>query len=489
MPPKIDLAREIKTKGYYMKGVYYPPRRKRTWLKALLAVFIFIMAGLFAFSWQVYSSYQKNSLPQKNAHRLIQNFGDSLKTLLVLSGISQPPSRWLKGEKQGRINILLLGIGGKGHDGPYLSDTIMVASIDPVKKRIALLSIPRDLYVPIAGYGWHKINHANAFGEAFHPGTGGELASKTVSKILGIPIDYYIRVDFSGFKDIINDIGGVKIYVDRSFTDHLYPTPNHGYQTISFKKGWQLMDGKRALEYARSRHGNNGENSDFARAARQQKILLAVKKKLASYHFWLSPGAIGKVLADLNNHIATNLKPWEIIRLAKIVKSCDLHHIYHTVLTNGPAGQLYATNIDGTYALLPKGNNFNLLKNIAQNIFTYAANHSSPHPPTVIIENGTNLPGLAARSAQMLKEDGFQIVKIGNAPRQQGETYNRTIIYSLNHNRPNALKFLKNKFNAVVSLSVPEWLTSNLTNGTEINLEKNTSSSADFIIILGNNAI
>ncbi len=410
-----------------------------------------------------------------------------------MGGLRRGANRKLKGEDQDRINILLLGVGGSGHEGPELSDTIIIGSLEPSSKKISLISVPRDLYVPIKKYGWKKINHANAYGEMEKKGYGGKLASQTIEKIFDIPIHYYVKIDFNGFKQIINDVGGIKIYVDNAFSDNQYPDDNFGYEPVSFKKGWQTMDGDRALKYARSRHGNNNEGSDFSRSKRQQKILLALKEKMSGFSFWSNPKKIGRVIASLKNHIDTNMEPWEILNLGKIIKKSDLKKINHIVLTTGDSGQLYATNINGAYVLLPKGNDFTILKTIARNAFDFGtvagAVEKKKLPPSIDVRNGTKISGLAARTAQMLKQYGFKITKIGNADTNK-KIYSKTIIYDLSGNKyPEQLNFLKNKFNATVRLSVPDWLMSKSFNKTEITLEKTPiKSSADFIIILGKNA-
>src|SRR3989344_4788174 len=193
-------------------------------------------------------------------------------------GFIQSGDKKLVGENEDRINILLIGIGGEGHEGGLLADTIILANIKPSTKEVALLSVPRDLTVNIPGYGDRKINNANAFGEMDDlPGGGGMFTARILSNILNTSIPYYIRVDFSGFKKIVDEAGSVNINVEKSFTDYEYPTIDFGYQTISFKQGNQKMDGDKALKYTRSRHGNNGEGSDFARSRRQQKVILALK--------------------------------------------------------------------------------------------------------------------------------------------------------------------------------------------------------------------
>src|SRR3990167_1741578 len=169
-------------------------------------------------------------------------------------GFIQSGDKKLVGENEDRVNILLIGIG---HEGGLLADTIILANIKPSTKEVALLSIPRDLTVNIPGYGDRKINNANAFGETDNlPGGGGMFTARILSNVLNTSIPYYVRVDFSGFKKLVDDAGGVNIDVDKSFTDYEYPTTNFGYQTISFKQGPQKMDGDKALKYTRSRHGN-----------------------------------------------------------------------------------------------------------------------------------------------------------------------------------------------------------------------------------------
>src|SRR5206468_1389531 len=177
-----------------------------------------------------------------------------------------------------RINILLLGID-KRDDEPIAgtrSDTIMLASIDPLTKSAALVSFPRDLWVTIPGCtssagcegGRQRINVAHAVG-------GPDLTRQTITSDFGVPIDFYARVDFRGFEQLIDAVGGVVVDVDWPVKDDEYPTADYGYQRIYFGPGPQLMDGTTALEYARSRHGM----SDFARAARQQKVIVSLRNR------------------------------------------------------------------------------------------------------------------------------------------------------------------------------------------------------------------
>ncbi len=362
------------------------------------------------------------------------------------------PDRQLAGEAEDRINVLVLGMGGDGHEGPLLTDTIMVASIRPSDRKVALLSIPRDLLVPLSDYGWRKINAANAFGELNAPGRGADFSRTALEGLLGLDIPYYIRLDFSGFEKIVDDVGGIDVYVDRNFTDVSYPTNDYGYRTVSFKKGWQHMSGDDALEYVRSRHGNNGEGSDFARAQRQQKVLAALKDKMFSFNTLRNPSKISNLLAELQSNVSTNLQVGEILRLAKMGQGIDPADVIHKVIDDGPKSPLTSTMLNGAYVLVPRNDDWGRLRQVADGIFLAATDVASvtppPEPPAektrVEIQNGTGQAGLAREAAAKLANIGFVVVKIGNAA---SFSYRRTTIYDLTGGRKDdQLEELKKAF-------------------------------------------
>src|SRR5919202_2321408 len=187
-------------------------------------------------------------------------------------GSSAVTQRLARGE---RINVLLLGLGGTGHSGAFLTDTLQVMSFDPRSGTVTLISVPRDLYVqipPFKGRGgyWGKINEAYMVGAgapnrdatdapyAVHA-AGGRLVSQVVAQVLGLPIDYWVSLDFVGFRQFVDALGGVDVDVERSFTDKHYPANDNAdidarSITIHFDGGCQHMDGARALIYARSRY-------------------------------------------------------------------------------------------------------------------------------------------------------------------------------------------------------------------------------------------
>ncbi|MBI2989850.1 MAG: LCP family protein [Candidatus Magasanikbacteria bacterium] len=331
----------------------------------------------------------------------------------------------LEGQKDDQINILLLGMGGPGHDGPFLSDTIIIASLKPSSKQIALVSVPRDLGVNIPGYGFTKINHANAYGENQKKDWGGAYAAEIIADTLDIEIPYYVRIDFKAFEEIIDEIDGVTVEVERSFTDALYPAPDDEYQTLYFKSGVQTMNGSTALKFARSRHGNNGEGSDFARAKRQQKILLALKEKLLSFGTLANPVRIKRVMDSLERHVTTNMEFPEILSFIKLAREFNTKNITSLVLDNSENGFLRESiSLEGVYLLEPKTGSFEQIHEAITHIFDkeYVATDTSPAQKepkqgdaNVEIINATWRAGLAARVRKRLSDKNFIISSIGNA--------------------------------------------------------------------------
>ncbi len=358
------------------------------------------------------------------------------KTLQIFNSLGHfalNADKRVKGEKEDRINILLLGIGGEGHEGGQLTDTIVVMSIKPSTHRAALISVPRDLLVNIPGYGLRKINNANAFGEQDEHGKGPDLTREVIGDALKLPIHYYVRVDFQAFEEIVDTLGGLSVMVDNSFTDYQYPTKDKKYQVISFEAGPQIMNGERAIKFGRSRHsGMNNEGSDFARSKRQQKLLVAFKEKILSAELLLKPQKISDIINALQTHIVTDFQSWEMVKLATLAKDIDQRTITNVVLDDGLNGFLYPENVEGAYVLRPRGGSFDAIAEKVAGVFNNPQGASdatiAPRKARVIVKNGTTAAGLAGRTAETLKGRGFTILSFGNASKQDRE---KTAIYDL----------------------------------------------------------
>ena len=402
----------------------------------------------------------------------------------------------LTGADDDRINLLLLGVGGAGHAGPELTDTIIFSSFQPSTSDVAMLSIPRDLAVPIPGYGYRKINNVNAYGELEEKGQGPVWASEIIGDLLDQDVHYYVKVDFNGFVDLIDAVGGIDVYVERAFTDYSYPTEDDLVQTISFEQGWQHMDGETALMFSRSRHGTNGEGSDFARAARQQKILLAVKDQVLSTSTLLNPGRLDRVIETFQDNVSTNMSFWEMIKLARYAPDIELDNVHLSVLDSGPDSPLYSTTINGSYVLLPKQDDWSGLEEVADNIFETDSTSSAvteivepQETARVEIQNGTAVTGLAFQASQMLSGTSFEVISIGNADSKEYET---TIIYDLSGGeKDDALAVLKEFLEADVSMTASGWAFSDEVVPRELTItdeEVALDEEIDFLIILGQNA-
>lgn len=346
--PEVHQVETRQTKGQWLKVISLS-------LVSLVIVFLLwtIIASLLAFS----KASDKNGTKKAPA----------------LSFLGEIQPNQLQGEGDGRVNVLLIGIGGANHPGGNLADTIMVASFDPKNKEVALLSVPRDLWVPIPGDGYSKINAAHAFGEQDAKKTGGGpvLLKKTISQILDLPIHYYVRADFSALQKIVDTLGGVTVEVDKPIVDLAYPADNMvDYSPFRLDAGVQTLDGKTALKYARSRHASSSEGSDFARAKRQQKLLQSIKEKALTVGVLANPKKVNDLIAILGSHLKTDMSLTETQRFFELWKNTDGSKVVTRVLDNGQDGPLVSSQDDERgYVLLPRSGDFSEVQQIAHTIF------------------------------------------------------------------------------------------------------------------------
>lgn len=215
--------------------------------------------------------------------------------------------------------ILVLGLDRRPDEtGPVRSDTMLLIAVRPDVPWVALLSIPRDLYVEVPGHGQSRINTAHFFG-------GPALAAETVARNFGVPVDRWARLDFNGFRAIVDAAGGVDIDVPRRIVDNAYPTEDYGVMRIEFPAGPQHMDGETALRYVRTRHGS----SDFDRAARQQQVVLALVRQLLHPSAWPRWPAVAQAFIQ---SVETDLQPWDILALLPTLVRVGPEGIQHAVI-------------------------------------------------------------------------------------------------------------------------------------------------------------
>jgi LCP family protein required for cell wall assembly len=299
--------------------------------------------------------------------------------------LPSPTVDYLRDLPAGRFNILLLGTDKRPNDPDHTprSDTMLLANVDTISHTVRIMSIPRDLIVTIPGYGRNKINAAYVFGEYYHePGGGPALALQTVSKLFDVPIDYYVTLNFDGFRAIVDAVGGVAIDVPYSIDDDAYPDdedgdPN-GTIAVHFDAGWQKMDGKTALRYARTRHADN----DFARSKRQLQVMMAVRQKAMSLDLLPS---IPSIIDKLGGLVQTNIPLDQQLGLAQLG-------------FNMQASDIITSSIDGTMITadyLPDGSEgLKLDDQVVQPVLDqfFGWDTETPSPTPTAVRRGTRTP-------------------------------------------------------------------------------------------------
>ena len=311
----------------------------------------------------------------------------------------------------GRTNVLLLGMRGDNMPGGgLLADTIMVISLVPKENKVAMISIPRDLYVTVPGTGdKQKINAVHFYGEQKGKGQGLEDMKTIVGEVTGLPIHYAVSINFTGFKQLINAIGGLEMTLDQPFNEPLqfneeqvcdpsvFTKPTGNYQIKKDKKGKivaqypmctnpndnecggafklpagkQTLNGDQVLCLVRSRK----TSSDFERAKRQQEVIKLLKEKLTSAGTLTDFGKVNAILNALGDNVRSDLQAWEMKRLFDLYQQIQNVQIYQRVLENTEEGLLYnppETKETG-YILLPIGDNYDKIHELAQNIFSLPA--------------------------------------------------------------------------------------------------------------------
>lgn len=389
----------------------------------------------------------------------------------------------LNGEGDGRVNILLLGRGGDGHTAPDLTDTILVASIDPVHKEAALVSIPRDLYVKTPSLGSMKINavYASAKNKILAGKKTDNKASKaeeagfnaiedTVEATLGIPIHYHGMIDFEGFKQAIDAIGGIDIDVKTSLYEVM--SINGKRYVLDVKTGKQHFDGFRALAYSRSRMSS--ARGDFDRAERQRLILMGLKDKALSIGTLSNPLKINQLINAFGNHINMNMTIDELMRLYDIGKQIDGSKVESIGLADPPNNYVTTGKIGGQSVVIPRAgaNNYKEIQNFIRN--KLRDGFLRKEDASIAVYNGTNTTGLAAKTAADLKSYGYNITTTADAPTKGNQ---KTILVDLRNGAKKYTKhYLEQRLKVTAVTKMPDGMT--IDPGT-----------ADFAIILGTDEV
>lgn len=440
-----------------------------------VALLVALFLGLTAYaSVQLYQAARTvaRELPPLNAP-----FSLSWNTLLgqgedtgqqeTLAPSQKPPSEANVDEQQltpvlkqeQRINILLVGVDKRPQEsGPPRTDTLILVSVAPESKEVSMISIPRDLWVPIPRYNFNaKINQAYGIGESRgYPGGGAALLKRTVSELTGYPVHYYAMVDFNGFRTLIDLIGGIEVCVPYTIHDEQFPTDDYGVETLHIEAGCQHMNGDLALKYVRTRHAD----SDYARARRQQQVLLAVRDKVLQAK--MLPTLLMRapqILRSLSGSVETDIPLDEMVALARLALAINENAIRREVIDSRYGQETYAAN--GAWILVPDREKLRPLFDsmLAPRVWLEnpeTVTQSSPdvevkaprkgsfanEKALIVVFNGTGRPGYGAQIAKWLESAGFQVVQYADL---EGPPYAHSVLV-IHTDRPMTRQALVERF-------------------------------------------
>ncbi|MBU1203391.1 LCP family protein [Patescibacteria group bacterium] len=483
---KINLLDEASQHGIYNQDSYHEPskntgpaikkekKKSSGKRKCLSCFFIFLIITFFTMASIVSADNDSFLAGVKNSYLVRQ-----------ITHIISSKEKYLEGEKEDRINFVLMGMGGEGHNGPYLTDTLMIASFQPSTKEAAIFSLPRDMIVPITPGNYKKVNSVYTIGQNNGIG-GGQFVKQIISDTFDIDIHYFAAVDFQGFIEMIDEIGGIDINVETSFVDNQFPTYDEKWQSVSFQAGWQKMDGITALHYARSRHGNHGEGSDFARIKRQQKIIIAAKDKMTSFNTLINPKKITNLFSMFSKYTTTDLEPWEAVKLVHLAKDLNTQKIVTQSIDDRPGGYLKSgIALDGAYILQPTTGNFSQISMLIKNIFDLQK--VSDENAKIVIQNGTTVPGLALKAVNYLDQMGYNIIRYGNSEDQSKVS---TVIYDYTGQKNQTKESLEAIFQSKTKDKPPlEFSSSVIASNWGIYDDNGDLDQIDFLVILGQDQI
>ncbi len=455
------------------------PVKKSEGMRNKRKIFFGILALIFFASFStalffIYKSFATGrSIQISNTHASI--FSD-VKRLAVSYFTGRQFA--LKGEDAGRVNILLLGRAGEHYPGKNLTDTVILMSLDTRNRKVALLSLPRDLYAPIPDTALYtKINSLYQYG--LGQGASVTPLREAVEEITGQTIHYFFILDFDGFEKIIDAQGGIAVDVLRDFHDPSYPGKNYSYETFDIQKGWQTLDGATALKYVRERH--NDPEGDFGRAKRQQQVIQAVKNKAFSLGTFLNIFAISRLLDALGESVQTDMTLDEMERFIGLGKTLDTQNVSSVVIDAWQKESLLRVSHiqvgpTAAFILVPRVGNWSEIHDVSENIFRLdalqknRARLAEEQATLTLLSTPENIAS-AEKMKQLALEMGWTQVSVVSLPTLKNRAQS-IIIDRSDLRKPFSLNELMKKFSLEKENEMPSAL--------------NVADSSDFTIIIGN---
>jgi LCP family protein required for cell wall assembly len=434
--------------------------KKNFFLRSFLVAFLLIIISILSyggfFAYKTYSVSKQVSI-QNNTPQ--PSFTQTIKQMTTTRNIT------LQHTDPDRINVLLLGIAGKGKPGQYLTDTIIVASLNIKTNQIALLSIPRDLYVKIPGLNIQtKINsvYQISLNNSKENIEAMKLVKETITDVTSLPIDYFAVLNFAGFEKTVDSIGGVNIMNERDIYDSRYPGPNYSYETFELAKGFHQLNGAMALKYARERHDD--PEGDFGRAKRQQQIMQAIKSKIFSVETLANPIALNNLLNTIGENVTTDATPIDIENFFELTKKLDTQNITNKVVDAWSADSLLSvTHIEmggaQAFVLIPRIGNWSEIHDLAQNIFDLniltrkKAEIEKENANILIINRSGN--SQIINNLKNLFQENLSYKNITTASERTKELQEKTIVYDLTDGmKPFTANELITKLPATISYDI-----------------------------------
>jgi len=382
----------------------------------------------------------------------------------------------LNGEGDGRVNILLLGKGGDTQSsGPDLTDSMMIASLDPINYKVTLLSIPRDLWVQPDGFGHMKINsvYANAKYSAldknYKDKSGAESAgitavTKVVEEYLGVNVNYYGLIDFSAFQEAVDTIGGIDVTLSEPYTDYSMLV---GSKIFSLPAGTSHLDGGHALAYARSRMG--ATRGDFDRGEHQQQVLVGIKNKVLSIGTYSNPIKVTQLLNTFGSRVRTNLSINDLMRVYSLSKKISNNNINHVDLaqSNNAVVRTGAAGDQSVVMPIAGIDNYDAVRAFVR--VQLKDGYLAKENASVIVLNGSNVAGAAQKRADELKGWGYNVTQVGDAPNKNATS--TMVVDKTKGAKKYTKRYLEQRFKTTTVNSV---------SGMDL-----SKYLADFIIIIG----
>ena len=403
-----------------------------------LSVGAFVFAGKFTACWNLTNlpGIAPASCGQSSGSETFNPEGTAIAPVDLpptpnVAPVAELPPAW---DGASRINILFIGLDARdveSQDGPPRSDTMMLVTIDPLTKTAGMLSIPRDMWVNIPGFGYGRINMAYSNGEGAQlPGGGPGLAMKTVSNFIGVPVDYFLQVDFAVFTDIVGWLGCIEVNpTEDMILDPIGPGPDHVKLTTGGTR--ELCQGWKVLAYARNRHTSGG---DFDRAKRQQEVVLALQKKIFDPEVFPSLIANApQMYQELSYGIHTNMPFEDALKLAVLGKDISRDNIKTGVIDTTMV-TFDNTTLGGQNASIMKPIS-DKIRVLRDEIFTSTGPLSPIAQGDVValmrdelarvrVLDGTFTPGLDQRAGTYFQSQGLNVTEVGSA----AEAYTQTMI-------------------------------------------------------------